>query len=1805
MADDTDSDAPGPVRDSTSDIKDKTEGLAGAEDDDDELIRQELENMASEEGADGEADMPEGLVQELDTESVNDDADEMDREQTDASQDPARTGVRSSMAQRLEQADDEYRPFSQLETESWKDFVDTVAVRSAEMASRSDDLDTGMSSLMEAADRHVAESRASLPRSLFNGIVADVPDGARTPPPKLIQMDDDESGGEDNGDDASLQHEPQQKLAASSDDMSAMDLSFSINSMDILNAVEAADAAAESESVSAASGQRAGQGSLRKRLGRRESSDAAQPGARQHPPPIQRQSSLRVSSTSHAPGATHLDKDGPGQLGYPMARGHPAVRRQMSTPDDLNITARSILSSSGAQGNAVATHSRRLSSGVAESGARQGGPRVSASQPILARQGSLTQSGHNPLLQRGASSALFESSEAVDEGDELDASVHDLDTELQEKLEELDMMTQSEQELLDNLRREVALKKLPGTTSTSDITTVEAKREKTKKKRPLVNQKQQPETPDIDGLLTLTVYSTNDGSLRPHTTGSIDNLAAASAMASQGPEVFDGPDIADVPFDMGEFSLFASGADAADAALLKALVLKYEAEVDWLRSKLQQERHLHKEIGFKIESLGASKNSKIRSIREGKSKIPVLHERIRALTLWLSHDVKSMFEREREKSLLLVQRANDFMKRSADANRGNYAALEKVRGKRQIAENKYMEVRSQAADVRIQCYETEEEIKDRKAQIENVEWEVAEKRKAKNEYIAAKIKSEALLREREIALLSDALEKRRSMGGRAVVYEDLDVVDLSGTGITKVPKALSDIKRARHVDLDGNKLTSAMGVEGMPELISLTANKNNIRKLNLVEMLRLRTLSVAYNNISELAGFTDSLTYLDLTGNPVASISALSSATSLQILVLRNSRITDLESLHMLRKLVYLDMGGCRLSEAAAEHVVDCSVLLYLSMSNNIIYTMPEMPNRMLYEVDLSSNLLTRLNIANWMFMLRVLNLKDNQITDIHPLSMCPFLRVLNLENNKVHDVEQLFSISVCQQLQILDLSSNPIETSPLLYKIVGTMFPSIQTLNKQAVCRKSGDPEKRVFIYGDPLKSARVCRDCVEHLTLFVRDQPDVQEAVNVYQEWRSYANGKEQALASFMGAYRTPFLEFLISTSTQYSKDPLVRIQIQERRLLWLTNLLTQMTNDHDSIPLPSMETAILPWVETLNGMIDEYRVIYVQSLWRMMLRRKSHRMLVKKIRIGQRAIRHYLECRPAKQLLKEMVKARDDKAATVIQRHYRGFSARRQVEAMRKELGFAVELGKPHELILGEEEQEEDPAKWIGATNVNQFDDHMNEYLATEELIHYPGDGKDTGEDDADGQDGNLLFPFDPNRDVSVRQTPVPKNRRGAKLTPSRLGMQRDQLIKQISLQYTALANSVHTAPTQNAIAQTILINSGIVHNKELGVAQIPMPLDTTRIDPLRSETSMTHRTDMGMADATARGRSAPGAPTLGVAGGLGATPLRSLSRPGGDGVAGADASRPQTQPIPGDAHDAYPMGRLLEDRVRQAFEEHQQQLQQNRQSERSPSPQMHDRLRRQDTQPDALELAEELGWTGYSATTQALLEKKRRRMQKLEGQPLERETLKDPLKRYEMFRSHLAGDDGRSVKETLPQRSARAKLKLKQAPVIYEWDIHPGETSQKMLGRLKQEHTHSSMPVPPIPELGVVGPGAEYLAKAQQIRETRPIHTPQVTLLINNYVANKALESPPTTLPIHRWLKNDNDSFISIRNVDTQSVTVDGYRSAFKPRYTTDMGKVVASVPVPPPRYGTYQLYRHPPLPAIAFPSDSSSSSSDHQ
>ncbi|SMF11296.1 leucine-rich repeat domain-containing protein [Pseudobacteriovorax antillogorgiicola] len=230
--------------------------------------------------------------------------------------------------------------------------------------------------------------------------------------------------------------------------------------------------------------------------------------------------------------------------------------------------------------------------------------------------------------------------------------------------------------------------------------------------------------------------------------------------------------------------------------------------------------------------------------------------------------------------------------------------------------------------------------------------------------------------------------------------------------------------------LDERGLTDLSSVSGLPNLISLYAQGNEIEDISFVRDLDLELLDVSNNrvmDINPIVAMADSLSTLKLAGNAVADFTPVLSLEALKWLEVDGSNLDvaavaalDLEALYItgdgaqnlssvkgITSLYRLKVAGANLENADFLSEASLAQLTYLSLANNKLSDLSGFPQlKKLDELDLSSNEVVDLSFVDNIPQVVKLDLSGNLIEDITPLLSLSSLDSVNfrlvLDGNEV-----------------------------------------------------------------------------------------------------------------------------------------------------------------------------------------------------------------------------------------------------------------------------------------------------------------------------------------------------------------------------------------------------------------------------------------------------------------------------------------------------------------------------------------------------------------------------------------------------------------------------------------------------------------------------------------------------------------------------------------------------------------------------------------------------------------------------------
>ena len=214
---------------------------------------------------------------------------------------------------------------------------------------------------------------------------------------------------------------------------------------------------------------------------------------------------------------------------------------------------------------------------------------------------------------------------------------------------------------------------------------------------------------------------------------------------------------------------------------------------------------------------------------------------------------------------------------------------------------------------------------------------------------------------------------------------------LASLGLVHLDHALvkARFQSIRHINLENNRLSDVSALGELPKLTKLRLRNNRV--------------NAAFGR----ANAFERLTFLDLSGNCISSLSALSlgHCEQLRTLLLSDNFLTRLDGINKLKSLRALDADKNKLSRIDANTFDGCESFRVISLRKNAFRTMKH---------------LKRLEYV------RELRLDDNRIDDLQEISWLaylPRLRELSLTGNVAAKFEKYceFVTTCCRGLTSLD----------------------------------------------------------------------------------------------------------------------------------------------------------------------------------------------------------------------------------------------------------------------------------------------------------------------------------------------------------------------------------------------------------------------------------------------------------------------------------------------------------------------------------------------------------------------------------------------------------------------------------------------------------------------------------------------------------------------------------------------------------------------------------------------------------------
>lgn len=264
-----------------------------------------------------------------------------------------------------------------------------------------------------------------------------------------------------------------------------------------------------------------------------------------------------------------------------------------------------------------------------------------------------------------------------------------------------------------------------------------------------------------------------------------------------------------------------------------------------------------------------------------------------------------------------------------------------------------------------------------------------------------------------------------------------DLVELTELHISDTPLATSDLKTISALPALTHLTLSNCGLGNIENLSSsnliyLDLNGNAIRDLSALSfMTSLTHLNLSYNALTSLNALSalTSLEVLNVSGNSLSSIRPLASCVKLQELNIAYNSVGTLAGAENLTMLTSLDAGNNNLTDVDA--LAGVTSLQTLLLNNNTLLDLTKLSALTALEyLDFAYNEVTALPKWSGNSALIYVNGSNNLLTSLNNLSVCSSLNTVLMSHNSISSVSAL---SICQNLVRVDVSGNPIKDVSVL----------------------------------------------------------------------------------------------------------------------------------------------------------------------------------------------------------------------------------------------------------------------------------------------------------------------------------------------------------------------------------------------------------------------------------------------------------------------------------------------------------------------------------------------------------------------------------------------------------------------------------------------------------------------------------------------------------------------------------------------------------------------------------------------------
>lgn len=289
-----------------------------------------------------------------------------------------------------------------------------------------------------------------------------------------------------------------------------------------------------------------------------------------------------------------------------------------------------------------------------------------------------------------------------------------------------------------------------------------------------------------------------------------------------------------------------------------------------------------------------------------------------------------------------------------------------------------------------------------------------------------------------LKLMADCYEAQGNLDKALEVLRLLDTRDPEvAQRIMALEKRRDSLNSAGKVKIAGTEYdmnTASLSLTGM----GLTDGEMD----QVAKLYALTSLNLSGNSISDISALSTlaGLTALDLSDNNISDIRALAELKGLRTLYLDNNPITDFSVLAELENLTTLSIKGIAISEeqlqALSSALPSCAIHSDTDQEDAADITLGGVTFKLdVKELNLSSRGITDISALSACRELERLDLTGNKISDITPLMDIPRLKELVIKDNQVTDLRPLMALNT---LAYINAEGNGITSTVPLGSLTG-----------------------------------------------------------------------------------------------------------------------------------------------------------------------------------------------------------------------------------------------------------------------------------------------------------------------------------------------------------------------------------------------------------------------------------------------------------------------------------------------------------------------------------------------------------------------------------------------------------------------------------------------------------------------------------------------------------------------------------------------------------------------------------------------